>query len=80
MIVFNEQCIYQVFIDERDRQRLTTVVEDDEDVLESMWTWCEETFGFEDDIWYHMYTECDDFDTFAFKYEEHRNWFLLKWG
>ena len=80
MIVFNEQCIYQVLIDERDRQRLTTVVEDDEDVLESMWTWCEETFGVEDDTWYHMYTEFNDYDTFAFKYEEHRTWFLLKWG
>lgn len=78
MIVFNEQCIYQVWLDESDRQRVGSVEYDD--AMQSIWTWCEETFGYEDDTWYHMYTEFNDCDMFAFRYEEHRNWFIMRWS
>lgn len=75
MRIYNEEYVYQVIMEEPDRQKIDEIWDSVDDPI---WIWCDETFG--EDMWYSEYKEVSDIDVFYFKKEEHRSWFLIRWA
>ena len=83
MYSYTEEYIYQVSLNYDDKVRIDNMPSDeyDDTIYSIVYQWCEETFGEESgDRWYHMYVDAYDSDTYCFKYEEDRTWFMIRWG
>lgn len=79
MEIYNEEYVYQVLMNDIDRQVFYDKCDNDDfDPFQQIWEWCGEKFG--NDMWYHTYSEYNDCDIFAFKKDEHRTWFLMRWS
>jgi hypothetical protein len=77
MEIYNETFVYQALLSHTDVDKIQEMHPDDF-ALESVYDWCDETFG--KTMWYNTYNEVDEIEVFAFKQEEHRNWFVLRWS
>jgi hypothetical protein len=77
MEVYTETFVYQALLSTPDIDKIREMHPDDF-VLESVYDWCDETFG--NTMWYNTYYEIGEQEVFAFKQEEHRNWFVLRWS
>ena len=76
MDLYTEEYIYQALLSRDDIDKINNMNPDDF-VHETVYDWCDETFG--TDMWYNSYHEFSDIEVYAFKKIEHRDWFVLRW-
>jgi len=80
MEVHTEEFIYQVSVFNEDIARIEEALDAETDATEEISRWCEESCGEIYVTWYNKYEDSYGAETYCFKNEKDRNWFLIRWG
>jgi hypothetical protein len=78
MELYTEEYVYQVILSAEDLDKIYGDMPDAPFTC-PIYQWCEEQFGM-DNRWYNTFSEWSNSETFCFKREEDRTFFVLKWS
>lgn len=74
---YTEQYIYQALVSSDEMDKIRDLNPDDF-ALDTLYDWCDNTFG--ENMWTNWAHDMNDIEVFAFKLQEHRDWFILRWA
>lgn len=78
MELVKEEYVYQILLNQLDMRRIYNQYPPGFVGLDPMEDWCDKTLGTTN--WTYRFDDDEFINIFAFKTEEHRNWFVVRWS